>query len=136
MAWSNFNNQYFIMDKSVFMRFIFLFSFLLFISTYTTPSVKFRFPMSKNGNKRPFLFAFIVLYFITTYAVLFNCGGSFLHMIGKGTTNQKYDKYCVFLREIPLQIACRSRFAAVYRCRCILRFIQGGRLNAIFILYS
>ena len=35
MAWSNFNIQYFIMDKSVFMRFIFLFSFLLFTGQFT-----------------------------------------------------------------------------------------------------
>ena len=92
---------------------VLLFLFLLFISPYTTTSIKFRFPMSRNGHKRPFVFTFIVLYFITTYAVLFNCGGSFLNMIGKGTTNQKYDKYCVLLREIPLQTACRSRFAAL-----------------------
>ena len=77
----------------------------------------FHFSNDINGQSRlilrPLSAIFPILDFVMIYAVGFDCGGSFLHMTWKGTTNQKYDKYCVLLREIPLQTACRSRFAAL-----------------------
>ena len=125
---------------------------LIFISPFFVHNslfpCHFHFSNAINGQSRlilrPLSAIFPILDFVMIYAVGFDCGGSFLHMTWKGTTNQKYDKFAFYcekfhyggavrpsgpckLRAAPAARRCAalrgggSPRRAARRCHCIMR---------------